>query len=154
MHPPLPEPPDTVHVTTIEVDGRRYDVTVEIRHDGIEYLGSLSFTDEAWSEDDGAQDHGTLHGRRGDDVAAYARSLSEAELVQRFRRAVAEKRRYHGVRRVTDDVLSGIRHLNRVATSMRAGLLDIEEAAAEIDRTEQQLHSLVDRLRHVAGVEE
>ena len=40
-----------------------------------------------------------------------------------------------------------------VATSMGAGLLGIEEAAAEIDATEQRLHELVARLRHVAGVE-
>jgi hypothetical protein len=152
MHP-LPEPPDAVHVTTIEVDGRRYDVTVEITHDGIEYLGSLAFTDEAWSDDDGARDHGLLHGRRHEDVTGYARALTEAELVQRYRRAVVEKRRYHGMRRVTEQVLDGIRHLNRVATSMRAGLLGLDDAAAEIDRTERELHELVDRLRHVAGVE-
>jgi hypothetical protein len=50
-------------------------------------------------------------------------------------------------------VLDNIKHLNALATSMRAGLLDMEEAAAEIDITEDRLHELIDRLRPVAGVE-
>jgi hypothetical protein len=36
---------------------------------------------------------------------------------------------------------------------MRAGLIDLEGAAQEIDYTEQQLHQLVRRLRAAAGVE-
>jgi hypothetical protein len=36
---------------------------------------------------------------------------------------------------------------------MRAGLLDVDGAAGEIDLTEKQLHELVDRLRSFAGVE-
>ena len=145
--------PESVHVTTIAVDERRYDVSVDLSHDGVEYLGVLLFTDEAWPEDAGARDRGALHGRRSDDVVAYARSLTDAELVQRYRRAVADARRYHGLRRLTDEVLTGIRHLNHVSTSMRAGLLDLEQAAEEIDRTERQLHAQIDRLRSVAGVE-
>jgi hypothetical protein len=34
-----------------------------------------------------------------------------------------------------------------------AGLLDIDGAAQEIDVTEKQLHTMVDRLRIAAGVE-
>ncbi len=150
--PPI-DPPESIHVTTIGVDGRRYDVFVELSHDGIEFLGALRFADEAWGEDDGVLDHGVLHGRKSDDVIAYARTLTELELVQRYRRAMHESRRYHGLRRVTGDVLDRIRHLNRVATSMRAGLLGLEDAAEELDRTEAELHTLIDRLRTVAGVE-
>ena len=43
--------------------------------------------------------------------------------------------------------------LNQVAISMRAGLLDVDGAAQEIDLTEKQLHELIDRLRSYAGVE-
>jgi prefoldin subunit 5 len=57
------------------------------------------------------------------------------------------------LRKATEEIIDRIRYLNRVATSMRAGLLDVEEAAAELDATEKQLHALVDRLRNVAGVE-
>jgi hypothetical protein len=144
---------ECIHVTTVDIDRQRYDVAVEIEHDGVEYRGRLRFTDEAWADDEGVADFGMLPGRRVDEVVAYAQSLSDEDLVQRYRRAVAEKRRFHGMRRMTEEVLNGIRHLNHVATSMRAGLLGIEEAAAEIDATEHHLHELVARLRHVAGVE-
>jgi phosphoribosylformylglycinamidine (FGAM) synthase PurS component len=40
-----------------------------------------------------------------------------------------------------------------VAISMRAGLLDAEGAAAEIDLTERQLHEVVEKLKQYAGVE-
>jgi hypothetical protein len=35
---------------------------------------------------------------------------------------------------------------------MRAGLLDVEEAASEIASTEQRLHDMVGQLRNFAGV--
>src|SRR5437016_14667994 len=53
MSTPPFDAPESVHVTTIAVDERRYDVSVEISHDGIEYLRLLLFTDEAWPEDAG-----------------------------------------------------------------------------------------------------
>ena len=40
-----------------------------------------------------------------------------------------------------------------VAISMRAGLLDSEGAAAEIDLTERQLHEIIEKLRAFAGIE-
>ena len=79
--------------------------------------------------------------------------LPKSDLLLRFRRAVAERRRYHGLRRTTRDVLDGIKYLHHVATSMRTGRLDVEEAAREIDATEVRLHQLVSQLRAVAGVE-
>jgi hypothetical protein len=51
-------------------------------------------------------------------------------------------------------VLAKIRYLNQVAISMRAGLLDVDGAAQEIDLTEKQLHTLIDRLAAYAGVED
>ena len=82
-----------------------------------------------------------------EEVLALARRLTSQELILRYRRALAEKRRYLGLRRVTDEVLAKIRYLNQVALSMRAGLLDSEGAAGEIDLTERQLHDLVGKLR-------
>ena len=84
---------------------------------------------------------------------ALAKRLSTSELVLRYRRALAEKRRFVGLRKVTEEVLSKIRYLNQVAISMRAGLLDMDGAAQEIDLTEKQLHELIDRLKSYAGVE-
>ena len=139
-------------ITTIELDGRRYDVTARIAYDGVEYVGRLWFT-QVGVDDVGVPDRGAIPGQTKDEVITHARRLGAEDLKQRYLRSVAEKRRFLGLRRMTDDILSKIRYLNQVALSMRAGLLDIEGAAQEIDLTERQLHELIDRLREVAGVE-
>lgn len=150
----MPLHDDTVqpHVTTIDYQGRRYSVSCRIAFDGIEYVGRLWFADDAW-DDTGIPDRGALPGRDREEVLTLAKRLSPAELVLRYRRALAEKRRFIGLRKVTEEVLSKIRYLNQVAISMRAGLLDMDGAAQEIDLTEKQLHELIDRLKSYAGVE-
>jgi hypothetical protein len=150
----MPLHDDTVqpHVTTIDYQGRRYSVSCRIAFDGIEYVGRLWFADDAW-DDMGIPDRGALPGRDREEVMVLAKRLSTAELVLRYRRALAEKRRFIGLRKVTEEVLSKIRYLNQVAISMRAGLLDMDGAAQEIDLTEKQLHELIDRLKSYAGVE-
>lgn len=141
------------HIGTIEHAGKQLTVSVRISYDGIEYVGRLWFTEDDW-EDAGLPDRGALPGLTKDEVLAMARRLSSHDLVQRYRRALAEKRRFKSLRRATDEILAKIRYLNQVAVSMRAGLLDMEGAAQEIDLTERQLHELIDRLRAHAGVEE
>lgn len=141
------------HIATIESDGRRYNVSCRVGFDGVEYVGRLWFADESW-DDLGLPDRGALPGRTKDEVLVLARRLTPDELVKRHRRALSEKRRFHGLRKATDEILAKIRYLNQVAISMRAGLLDVEGAAQEIDLTEKQLHSLIDRLSTFAGVEE
>jgi hypothetical protein len=98
-------------------------------------------------------DRGALPGRSRDEVIALAQRLTPPELALRYRRALAERRRYLALRRTTEEILTRIRYLNQVAISMRAGLLDREGAAQELDLTERQLHDLVEQLRHTAGVE-
>ncbi|MBK8248019.1 MAG: hypothetical protein IPK85_11550 [Gemmatimonadetes bacterium] len=142
---------EEVNIGAVEADGRTWNVTVAIENDGIEFVGHLWFADEAW-EDEGVRDHGAIPGRSSQEVAAHARALSIHDLTLRFRRAQADQRRHHGLRKLTEQVLENIRHLNKVATSMRAGLLAVDEAAAEIDETEQKLHTMIDELRHFAGV--
>ena len=140
------------HITTIETDGRRYNVSVRIGFDGIEFIGRLWFADETW-DDLGTPDRGPLPGRTRDDVIALAKRLTPEELGRRHRRALSEKRRYLSLRRHTDEILAKIRYLNQVAISMRAGLLDVDGAAQEIDFTEKQLHALIDQIRGFAGRE-
>jgi hypothetical protein len=140
-------------VATLNVDGRQLTVSVRIIFDGIEHVGRLWFAEDGW-DDDGLPDRGAFPGRSPEEVVALAKRLTPHDLLQRFRRAQAEKRRYHALRRVTDDILAKIRYLNQVGISMRAGLLDVEGAAQELQLTERQLHELVDRLRPAAGVEE
>jgi hypothetical protein len=143
---------EELFVTTFEVDGRVFNASVRIEHDGVEHVGHLWFTDSEWEDDDGIRDHGAIPGKAPNEILMQAQELSPHDLVLRYRRALADKRRYHGLRRVTEEVLENIRHLNKVATSMRAGLLAIEEAAAEIDSTERRLHDMIDQLKHFAGV--
>jgi hypothetical protein len=141
------------HVATLEVEGRSYDVTVRVVYDGIEYVGRLWFASDEWDEV-GIPDRGAIPGRTRDAVVADARKLTGEDLRLRFRRATADKRRFLGLRRATEEILSKIRYLNQVAVSMRAGLLDVDGAAQEIGLTERQLHDLIDNLRTHAGIEE
>lgn len=141
------------HVTTIEVAGRRYNVSVRIAYDGIEFVGRLWFADEAW-EDLGFPDHGAIPGRTREEVTALAKRLSLDELNRRYHRGLSDKRRFIGLRRHTEEILAKIRYLNQVAISMRAGLLDMDGAAQEIDLTERQLHMLISEVPTVAGKEE
>jgi hypothetical protein len=140
------------HIASIEYDGRHYNVSCRVAFDGIEYVGRLWFADESW-DDGGLPDRGALPGRTREEVLVFARRLTAQELMLRYRRALAEKRRFNGLRRATDEILGKIRYLNQVAISMRAGLLDAEGAAAEIDLTERQLHEVVEKLKQYAGVE-
>ncbi len=141
------------HIASIDVDGRRYSVSLRMQHDGIEYVGQLWFADESW-EDAGIPDRGALPGRTPEEVLAMAMQLRPEDLKQRYYRALTEKRRYHKLRRVTEDMLAKVRFMNQLALSMRAGLLDADGAAQEIELTESQLHDLVDALRDAAGLEE
>ena len=140
------------HIATIEHDGKRLDVTCRIAFDGIEYVGRLWFADVSL-EDSGLMDRGGIPGRSREEVVAIAQRLSHPELALRYRRAVAERRRFFELRRVTDEILTRIRYLNQISISMRAGLLDQEGATQEIELTERQVHELVDQLRAAAGIE-
>ena len=141
------------HVATIEVDGKEYDVSVRIVFDGIEYVGRLWFASDDW-EEVGIPDRGGITGRTRDEVIAATKRFTQDDLRLRYRRAAMEKRRFLGLRRATEEILSKIRYLNQVAVSMRAGLLDVDGAAQEIGMTERQLHDLIDHLRAHAGVED
>jgi len=140
------------HIGVIEHAGHRYSVSVRIVWDGIEYVGRLWFADEAW-DDLGLPDRGAFPGRTREEVIAQTKRLTQPDMVKRYKRALAEKRRFSGLRRHTEEILAKIRYLNQVAVSMRAGLLDIDGAAQEIDLTEQQLHGLIDHIGEKAGVE-
>lgn len=140
-------------IASINADGRQLAVSLNVAFDGIEHVGRLWFAEEEW-EDEGIPDRGVISGRTTEDVITSARGLTEAELLARLRRATVNKRRYLSLRAVTDDILRKVRYLNQVAVSMRAGLIDLDGAAQEIDFTEHQLHELVARLRDAAGVEE
>ena len=137
---------------TIEADGVRVRVQLSITHDGIEYVGRLSFQPDGTDPEENA-DRAALPGREVDDVIARAEALSDTELAQRYKRALSEKRRYRALRHATTDILDRIRQLNEIAIAMKAGLVQADGAADDLMATEQSLHAMVNRLRTVAGAE-
>ena len=141
------------YVGTLEHLGRRYTVTCRVTFDGVEYVGRLWFSEEEW-DDVGLPDRASLPGRSREEVLEQARRLNREELEKRHRRALAEKRRFVKLRRVTDDILTKIRYMNQIAVSMREGWIDEDGADQELALTEQQLHALIDRLRGLAGQED
>ena len=140
-------------VATIHVDGKPVTVSVLLSYDGVEYVGRLWFTDDE-CDSEGVPDRGQLSGRSKGEVELLARKLTEPELLARYRRALTNRRRFLALRATTGELLRNVRYLNQVAVSMRAGLIDLEGAAQEIDFAEHELHEIVARLRDVAGVED
>jgi hypothetical protein len=145
--------PTFPHVATLDEDGRLFQVTVRVGFDGIEHVGRLWFT-EVGSSERGLPDRAAIPGRTRDDVVSAAKALLPDDLAKRHRRAIAEKRRFNGLRRVTDEIVTKIRYMNQVRVSVTAGMLDADGAAQEIELTLKQLHTLVDQLAPYAGVED
>lgn len=141
------------HLTTIGVDGKSYNVSVRIAFDGIEHIGRLWFA-EALTGEYGIPDHGAIPGRTVDEAVALAKRLTTDDLVRRYHRARADKRRYMSLRRAVDEILTKVKYMNRVAVTMRTGMIDKDGASQEMELIQQQLHEVVDRLKGAAGVED
>ncbi len=139
-------------LSVVRVDDRDVRVMLHTAHDGVEFVGRLWFIESTWTNS-GIPDRGVFPGRTDAEVLALASRLRADELLQRYRRANAEKRRFHGLRRLTMEVLSKVRYLNQVAVSVRSGLLDRDAAAHEMQLTEEQLIELVKQAKMLAGVE-
>lgn len=145
-------PVTQTQLATIHVDDRHLFVSLQMAHDGIEYLGRLLFSEAGW-HDGGIPDRSAIPGRTMEDVLRAARDLRPDELALRFRRANSQKRRYHGLRHLTQDLLAKVRYMNQVGVSMRSGLLDADAAQQELELTEAQMLELVKQMKHLAGVE-
>ena len=140
------------HLTSLEVDGKVFNVSLKTAYDGIEHIGRLWFADASANEM-GIPDHGAIPGRTVDEAVSLALRLSNDDLMRRFHRAHAEKRRYVKLRRSVDEILAKVKYMNRVAVSRRGGMLDDEGAGQELDLITKQLQEIVTRLKDVAGVE-
>lgn len=138
------------HLGTLRVDGGVHNVSVRIAYDGVEYLGRLWFADSV-KDIEGIPDYGVVPGRTVDDVMAAARQLNAEDLSRRFHRAHAEKRRYIRLRRSVEEILAKVKYMNRVAISMRGGMLDTDAAQQELDLVTGQIQDIVARLKDVAA---
>jgi hypothetical protein len=137
---------------TISIDGQKYFVSLRIRHDGVEHIGRLIFTEA--STEISYHDHGGVPGVSVDEAISKAKAFSEGELVQRCYRALSEKRRFGKLRRATDKMIEKIRQLNRIAIGLEKGLLEPETGKLELDQAQRDLLEIVRSLRLHAGVED
>lgn len=140
------------HLTTMEADGKRYNVTVRTAYDGVEHVGRLFFA-EVGTPGPGIPDHAAIPGRTVEESVAMAQRFTPDDLKRRLHRAYADKRRYVQLRRAVDELVAKVKYMNRVAVSMRGGMIDTEGASQELDLIEKQLIDLVRRLKTMAGVE-
>jgi hypothetical protein len=138
------------HLGTLRVDGGVHNVSVRISYDGVEHVGRLWFADSV-RDVEGIPDYGVIPGRTADDVLAAAREMGAEDLTRRFHRAHAEKRRYIRLRRSVEEILAKVKYMNRVAISMRGGMLDVDAAEQELDLVTDQIQDIVSRLKDVAA---
>lgn len=138
------------HLGTLRVDGGVHNVSVRISYDGVEHVGRLWFADSV-RDVEGIPDYGIIPGRTADDVLAAARQMDAEDLTRRFHRAHAEKRRYIRLRRSVEEILAKVKYMNRVAISMRGGMLDVDAAEQELDLVTDQIQDIVLRLKDVAA---
>ncbi len=88
-----------------------------------------------------------------EEAVAHAQRFTNEDLTRRLHRALADKRRYVQLRRAVDEIIAKVKYMNRVAVSMRGGMIDSDGAAQELDLIERQLIEIIRRLRSMAGVE-
>ena len=99
-------------------------------------------------------DHGAIPGRTIEEAVQLAERFTTDDLLRRFYRARAEKRKYLQLRRATETLLDKVKYMNRIALSMKGGMLDSDGARQELDLIVKQMHEIVDTLPGLAGVEE
>ncbi|HYU53976.1 MAG TPA: hypothetical protein VEK37_13580 [Gemmatimonadaceae bacterium] len=156
MSPSVPSPTSAAssdhQIRPITVDGQKFFVSLRVGYDGVEHIGRLLFTEA--STEIVYQDHGGVPGINVMDAVRKAKEFTETQLEQRCYRALSEKRRFGRLRRATDQMISKIRHLNRVAVGLEKGLLDPQGGQLELDQAQNDLMEIVKTLRLHAGVED
>lgn len=141
------------HLATIDADGALCDVVVRFSYDGLEHIGRLWFSGPAVGAK-AIPDHGAIPGRTMEEAVQLAERFTPDDLLRRLYRARAEKRKYLQLRRATEQLLEHVKYMNRVALTMRAGMIDADGGRQELDLVVRQMHELVDTLPNLAGVEE
>jgi len=112
-------------IGTVDLDGRRFTVSLHTAFDGVEYVGRLWFTDESFDDDPGSRPRCAgwaldRRGARGGD--ALTPGGLRPPLSSGGRREAALPSAAAG-----DGGYPGkVRYMNQVAISMRAGLLDAD----------------------------
>ena len=138
-------------IRPITLDGKDYNVSLQLGYDGIEYIGQLWFSDPK-DENDRFPDSAAIPGRTIRDAVDAAKRLPSADLERRCKRALADKDRFGRLRQVTEEIITKIKYLNRVAVTMRTGVIEDEGAGEELLLIQQQILDIVKTLPiHVAA---
>src|SRR6266576_2061622 len=117
-------------ISSITVDGKEYRVALRLAYDGV------------------------VPGPKLAEAVEVARKLTPQDLERRCHRALADKRRYIRLRRATEEIITKIKYMNRVAVTMRHGMLDSEGASQELELIQKQIEEIVKTLPFHAGIEE
>lgn len=153
---PGPESPDLEparqgFVGYIHVEGLQWRVMVRLRlEDEAWWRGRLWFSEAGGTE---VWDKEEFFGRSPEELLRQARAVSADDLIGRFRASYDDRRRYFALRAIMDDLIEKARALNRIAVRAAAGEADPKRSRVELDRIQEEMHTLVKGLRDVAAKE-
>ncbi len=132
-------------------EGFQWRVMIRLRlDDETWWRGRLWFSERGGTE---VWDKEEIIGSAAEDVLREARALPHEEILRRLKVSFDERRRYFALRALLDDLLEKGRQLNRIAVRVASGEMDRAKAAHELDRIQQDMRTVVDGLRDVAGKE-
>ena len=132
-------------------EGFQWRVMIRLRlDDATWWRGRLWFSERGGTE---VWDKEEIIGSSAEDVLREARALPHDEILRRLKVSFDERRRYFALRALLDDLLEKGRQLNRIAVRVASGEIDRVRAAHELDRIQQDMRTVVDGLRDVAGKE-
>lgn len=132
-------------------EGFQWRVMIRLRLDEETWWrGRLWFSERSGTE---VWDSEEILGSTAEDVLRQARVLPHEEIIRRLKQSFDERRRYFALRALLDDLLDKGRQLNRIAVRVASGEMDRAKAAHELDRIQQDMRTIVDGLRDVAGKE-
>jgi hypothetical protein len=132
-------------------EGSQWRVMIRLwLDDGTWWRGRLWFTERGGTE---VWDKEEIVSASAEEVLSQARALPHEEILRRFKHSFDERRRYFAMRALLDELLDKGRQLNRIAVRVASGEMDRLKAAHEIDRIQQEMRTIVEGLRDVAGKE-
>jgi len=132
-------------------EGFQWRVMIRLRlDDETWWRGRLWFSERGGTE---VWDKEEIVSSSAEDVLSRARALPHEEILRRLKLSFDERRRYFALRALLDDLLEKGRQLNRIAVRVASGEMGGARAAHELDRIQQDMRTVVEGLRDVAGKE-
>ncbi len=135
----------------LNAEGFQWRVMLRLRlEDEPWWRGRLWFSERGGTE---VWDKEEIVNSSAEALLRQAHAFPHEELLRRLKESFDERRRYFALRALLDDLLAKGRQFNRIAVRVASGEMDRTRAAHELDRIQQDMHTVVDGLRDVAGKE-